>query len=564
MPSNPADIRRERIRRSALWAAYGDALGFITEGVDVAGVRRRAGADAVKQTVPWKRKVGGRMGATAELPAGCISDDTQLRLATSRSIRGRGEFDVETFAKIELTVWPSYALGAGVGSQHAAANLRRRNATWDTNFFEDENCSYMRAGGNGAAMRIQPHVWAHPSDGDTRGLVATVVRNAVTTHGHPRGILGAVFHALCLRYTLASGEAPEPLVWLDIASEMENVAMIIREDPALSELWIGQWEMRSSQPFDEAATEVVEEVREDIERCRQLDLLGPENAYAEAVAALDTLRADQRGSGTKTAILAAVLSWLYGPNVIGAVETAANFLHSDTDTIATMVGAISGAIAESEPEGPLCDRDYIAYEADRMATIATGGSAPAFRYPSLVAWTAPRSASDCVGTVEGDVSLAGLGPGELSGAEFEGGGRHTAVWEWLELWFGQRVLAKRKPRPGTLPSSQAMGSAPQYLEAPTRSEPVPLGDDEPTQLRPQQQSFEELGEPVNVPLVEDPGPHEPTIHELTREAIASGFDGELMGRTMRHLMDRDDGIEASIAYSSILAKAWISRRSSSG
>jgi hypothetical protein len=25
-------------------------------------------------------------------------------------------------------------------------------------------------------------------------------------------------------------------------------------------------------------------------------------------------------------------------------------------------------------------------------------------------------------------------------------------------------------------------------------------------------------------------------------------------------MDRDDGIEASIAYSSILAKAWISRR----
>jgi ADP-ribosylglycohydrolase len=560
MPSSPADNRRERIRRSALWAAYGDALGFITEGVDEAGVRRRTGVDTVKRTVPWKRKVGGRMGAFAELPAGCISDDTQLRLATSRSIRGQGEFDVETFAKIELTVWPSYALGAGVGSQRAAANLRRRNVTWDTNFFEDDHSAYMRGGGNGAAMRVQPHVWAHPLGGDTRALIATVVRNAVATHGHPRGILGAVFHALSLQYTVASGEAPEPLIWMDIVAELENVATIVMQDSALSELWIGQWEMRSSRPFAEAAAEVVEEVREDIERCRQLNLLDQASAYAEAVAALDAQRADQRGSGTKTAILASVLSWLFGPNVTGAVQTAANCLRSDTDTIATMAGALSGAIAEVEPEEALCDRDYIAYEADRMATIAGGDRAPAFRYPSLVAWTAPRSASDCVGSAGGEISLAGLGPGELSGGEFEGGGRYSAIWEWLELWFGQRVLAKRKPRPGKLPSSQAMGAAPQYLEQASSLASVSSSDDKPTQIRPRQESFEELNEPGKVHLVEAISTPEPTIHELTREAIASGFDPHLMGRTMRALMDREDGIEASIAYSSILAKAWISRR----
>ncbi len=562
MPSSPADISRERIRCSALWAAYGDALGFITEGVDGGGVRRRTDAEVVEGTVPWKRKVGGRMGAFAELPAGCISDDTQLRLATSRSIRGRGEFDVETFAKIELTVWPCYALGAGVGSQSAAANLRRRSTTWDTNFFADSRSDYMQGGGNGAAMRIQPHVWAHPQGTGVEALIASVVRNAVVTHGHPRGILGAVFHALCLHYAVVSGAAPDPRHWMDIVEQLKSVPTIIQADSALSELWIGQWEMRSPRSFSEAAAEVVEEIYDDIERCRRIDLREPDTAYTEAVSALDVLRADQRGSGTKTAILAAVLSWLHEGDAERAVKAAANCLRSDTDTIATMAGAICGAVVGHEPDGSLCDRDYIIHEADRMATIAAGGRAPAFRYPSLVGWSAPRSASDCVGTVDRDLSLAGLGPGELSGAEFVGGGRHPAVWEWLELWFGQRVLVKHRPRPGKLPGSQAMVAAPQYLEPMVESASAETS--EPPQLRPRQESFEELVEPAPVRLVEDHNRHEPTIHELTRQAIASGFDAELIGRTMRDLMNRDDGIEASIAYSSILAKAWISRRGASG
>lgn len=563
MPSTHADQRRDRVRRSALWAAYGDALGFITEGVDAGGVRRRAGADTVEQTVPWKRRVGGKMGTVANLPAGCLSDDTQLRLATSRSIRGPGEFDVETFAKIELTVWPSYALGAGVGSQHAAANLRRRNVTWDTNFFSDKRSDYMKGGGNGAAMRIQPHVWAAPADGDPRLLIATVVRNAVTTHGHLRGILGAVFHALCLRHALEAEEPPGPPVWSEIADELLEVAEIVREDSALSELWRGQWEMRSPEPFSEATARVAAEVREDLARCRRLDPSNPNAAYADAVAALETRQADQRGSGTKTAVLAAVLSWLFDSDVNEVVKVAANCLHTDTDTIATMAGAISGALAEHEPEGPLCDRDYIAQEANRMAAMAAGGSAPAFRYPSLVAWTPPHSASDCIGMGEEGITLAALGPGWLDRPEYKGGGRYPAVWQWFDLWFGQRVLVKRKPRPEKLPSSQSMGATPQYLRtAPLLSAPPPQGEELPRS--PRQESFEDLGKPANVHLVEDSSPREPTIHELTRQAIASGFDPELMGSTLRSLIDRDDGIEASIAYTSILAKAWISRRGASG
>ena len=103
--------RRVRTQRAALWAAYGDALGWISELTDSAGLRRRTGDKPLTEPVAWRRRIGGRSGVTASLPQGCYSDDTQLRLATSRAIRSDA-FDVEAFAKVELPVWLSYGLGA--------------------------------------------------------------------------------------------------------------------------------------------------------------------------------------------------------------------------------------------------------------------------------------------------------------------------------------------------------------------------------------------------------------------------------------------------------------------
>src|ERR1700726_3631681 len=119
------------VLHSALWAAAGDALGWITElSHGESGVRYRTGANTVTRPVAWVRTIGGRHGPKVELPAGTYSDDTQLRLAVSRSIRGNGSFDVEAFAKIELTVWPTYALGGGLGTKAAASNLARRGVNW--------------------------------------------------------------------------------------------------------------------------------------------------------------------------------------------------------------------------------------------------------------------------------------------------------------------------------------------------------------------------------------------------------------------------------------------------
>src|ERR1044071_4951659 len=84
---------RRKVLNSALWAAAGDALGWITElSRGEGGVQHRPGLNSVTRPVPWVRTIGGRHGPRVDLPAGTYSDDTQLRLAVSRSIRGNGSF----------------------------------------------------------------------------------------------------------------------------------------------------------------------------------------------------------------------------------------------------------------------------------------------------------------------------------------------------------------------------------------------------------------------------------------------------------------------------------------
>ena len=128
---------------------YGDALGWISELTDEAGLMRRTRGEPLAEPVTWKRRIGGRTGITASLPKGCYSDDSQLRLATSRAIRADG-FDVEAFAKVELPIWLSYALGGGRSTTAAAEHLAKTRAPWFANTFKGWTASR----GNGAAMRV--------------------------------------------------------------------------------------------------------------------------------------------------------------------------------------------------------------------------------------------------------------------------------------------------------------------------------------------------------------------------------------------------------------------------
>jgi ADP-ribosylglycohydrolase len=573
-PSSSAEDRRERIRSSALLAAYGDALGFVTELTDRSGLKRRAGVDRIATTVPWKRRIGGKFGPTVELPAGTVSDDTQLRLATSRSLLPSGAFDVETFSEIEMTVWPSYALGAGRGSIAAAASLRKRDVSWATNFFDTKDSQYLNGGGNGAAMRIQPHVWAHAMRGDWAWL-GDVLVNSVVTHGHARGFIGAVFHAACLDVAMREQRVPGPDDWRRFLKRMPAVFHAAHEDERLSEIWLRQWERRADRRLADAVEETAREIREDLDLCQDLRP-GRRGAYAEAVESLKAFDARHRGSGTKTAVLAAIASWLYVDDPLEGLRATADFIGTDTDSIATMAGAILGAVRPLDLPGKVQDPDYVVLEADRAWAAAEGIRPARFPYPDVLRWRSPKSGTDAVLAEKDVVFLAGLGPGGVKSEPYETAGKSPGIWQWTQLWFGQTVLAKRRDHPPRLVESQRVSpqrgyvqpdlwrrsnepSSPVMLQsAPAR---VPKASASPERTTVQTTPARQRAEPE---FAAQKQARRRTINQITQDVISAGLTDQAIGAGLREVAGHPSAVEASIAYNAIIVKALISRRGGPG
>lgn len=538
---------------SALWAAAGDALGWITElSHGSANVMRRSGVTTVEQPVAWDRVIGGRMGPKVTLPAGTYSDDTQLRLAVSRCIRNGSGFDAEAFAKVELTVWPSYALGAGMGTKAAAANLTRRYTTWYSNFFESGAQSYVSGGGNGAAMRIQPHVWAHKSS--DAELVLSVLQDALITHGHPQGFCGAVFHALTLHATISTRTVATPEVWTNLVDTFLDIPSILDSDPQLTAFWRTAWESKMGTSLSSALQTIRDEALRDIDAIHTAAKYMVPEEYPRVLKALGCTSQELRGAGLKTALAASVLAHMHRENSPAkALTQSANELESDTDTIATMVGAILGSCAETPPEWAIQDRNYIISEAKRLARIAAGQSCESFAYPDLARWNPPANQLAAIGTLGDNVALAGLGLVRAEGNEYRSGG---AIWQWYRLPFGQTVLAKRKLTLPTLSVDQVPG-----MDANLKINQIQKAQDH--YLGQGALSFEEDRNIMTDSPTQDISYHERkkwSIDWATNEVIKSNFDSYIVGSLLNRCLDETESIEQVIAFAAILGKARLARR----
>ena len=439
-PDAGADLAdyRARIRRSALWAAYGDALGWISELTDEAGLKRRTAGAPLCRPIEWTRRIGGRSGVTTSLPQGCYSDDSQLRLATSRAIRPDG-FDVEAFAKVELPVWLSYALGGGKSTSTAAEHLAKPKAPWFANTFR----GWTRSGGNGAAMRIQPHVWAARAPDNAESFLPDVIRNTICTHSHPTGLMGAVLHALALAHTMSTGHHPSPDHLLEATRIAATLPEIMQRDIEVGSYWLAAFE-RESGTFNEAWARAVAECREAIQvaSVNKSNTVGADR-YADIIDSLRLRDPSLRGSGILSAVAAVGLIWCE-TRPEEALRIAANAIGTDTDTIATMAGAILGVAADIEPPVEVLDADLFRSEADRLAEIACGGQPQSHRYPDLLHWSAPRTRADTLARLkDGSLYVRGLG---RAGAVSEPipSPKDNFEWQWLKLEAGQTLLIKRR------------------------------------------------------------------------------------------------------------------------
>lgn len=447
--------RLDRVSSSMLWSAWADAIGFISELTDARGLKRRTQGRDLSGTMPWTRRIGGRFGVPVQLPAGTYSDDTQLRLASSRAISGHG-FDVEAFARIELPLWPAYALGGGNSSKAAASGMSRVSANWFANAYS----GWTQAGGNGVAMRIQPHVWAAESLGG-RSYLVDVVRNAATTHGHPRAIVGATLQAAALGHTLRTGSTPAPNEWLDLLGEAASGLQVMRGDAEIGSYWLPRWEAEEHRSFDEAWWETVEEISLLLDIARRVGPVFDPASYERLVEEFQLRDPERRGSGSATSVAAVALAASFDGDPRAAGIVASNAVGTDTDTIATMACSVIAAAAHFEVDDELQDRRYLLHEAQRLTRIGLGLSAPQFPYPDLLRWAPPQSQQDAVGLADGRPALAGLGWLEWVSPSWE---NKEALWTWATTSFGPSVLVKhraelRELQPGNYPMTTRLGTS---------------------------------------------------------------------------------------------------------
>lgn len=537
------DRRLAVTRASAAWAAWGDALGFITELTDTAGLRHRAGVDSVSEPVPWRRRIGGRMGVIAQLPAGTYSDDTQLRLATSRAIRGDGEFDVDSFARVELVAWQAYHLGAGRGSKAAAAGMARADAQWNQNTFATQYARYVDVGGNGAAMRIQPHVWAAPHLEDTASILTGVLKDSVCTHGHPIGLVGAVIHAVSLSMTMQDNEVPRPGRWPLLVEVLRSLPSVIAADEELGGLWMPAWQQAAGRPLAPALSDAIEQATNQLESIGSIvgePRKPAQDRYRAVVDMVGGFDDATRGSGTATALVALYLA-ATAEDPVQALQLAANTLGSDTDTIATMAGALMGVVIADRPPTPPQDSHYIDREAARMHAIATGTGAtlPTHRYPDLLTWSPPRAALDLVGlTDRGDLALAGHGTVKESDAPAHGGGARTpTVYQWRELATGQHIYLRFRTTPKPLPKG---------LLAPPPSSPTAKVHAQPRPSQPGPGTQQSL--PIDPPRLR--------VDEALQRTRGAGYSPVAVGRALLEVIESDPthAVERAAAFAAALAR----------
>ncbi|MEN5275685.1 ADP-ribosylglycohydrolase family protein [Brucella sp. TWI432] len=542
--------KHRRIVSSALWSAYGDALGFMTELADQSRVIHRTGQSSVTSTKSWRRKIGSKIGVFVEFPAGTYSDDTQLRLATSRAIRADGTFDVAAFAKVELPAWANYALGAGLSSKEAANNLARTSATWYSNFYETKRSSYVHAGGNGGAMRIQPHVWAAKSYIDFDSIFLDVFKNTICTHGHPRAFVGACFHALSLGLALDAGR-PMPLNELILQTdELRNLPRLVEADHDLTFFWLGAWQEKTKSSFQSAVDLTVDEIVEDLELLQSIETKNVENNYERAVAILDAASDQNRGSATKTAILASYLSYLYrDAKTDKAMEIAANMLGSDTDSIATMAGAILGACNEAQMSYPIQDKAYLLEEAERMVAVSNGDGKRSFSYPDLRKWKPQRIAVDAISLTNDGLILNGVArAARIDSPPLKES--QDIQMAWLRLSFGQTILARIRNNPAIVTDIEERVVTDRQLPRESNRDSVATKNYD---LFAASKVKDSLNPNTKI--------SSKTLNEILNDVINSNFDPRIIGESILNQADKrnNDFVERSIALTANIITAYRAR-----
>ena len=287
----------ERLTASILGQALGDALGFVVEA-EPPGVARAYVDD-------WLRT--GRAGERPhpQYPFGQYSDDTQLARELLRSFLQARGWDPPVFAALIAELFRERReVGAGRGTRTAAMRLL-------------EGVPWQKSGtpapyaGNGAAMRAGPLGLLLP---DVSAMCRAAEDQARITHLDPRCAAGAAV----IGRAVALAAQPKPLDSRDFIDDLVVCASITDSSVAEAVRGLAEW----------------------------VTLAPMEAARHVHASGLDPTQS-QKWQGISAFVTPSVLWSLYAyfrsPDDYWETICTAIAVGGDTDTMAAMAGAISGA-----------------------------------------------------------------------------------------------------------------------------------------------------------------------------------------------------------------------------
>lgn len=361
----------ERVTGVLLGAAAGDALGWPQEDRSniVGGQKARDQLTPQPYYQFWERTAGSRFSGRYRDPVapGEYSDDTQLLCAVARSLL-TGQDWYERLTEVELPAWRSYQRGGGGAVLRAAAAWAEGRPPWvaGTNARQrDAAQRYRRAGANGVAMRIAPHVIA-AADRTTDDLFRDIVTDGLTTHGHPRALVGALLYAGTLRAAVDStGTVPYGAL-LEAARKS-----LVDEEIAVAVLPADWGDSAALVQFRDAWRAALSECGDMLDAVERSLARGAMSDPEEALREIGCIDSAVSGAGTVTAIGAVYLASRNAARPMSGLLTAAFLRKADTDTLASMTGALLGAVHGHRWLGDLAivqDADYLVRLGEQLAS----------------------------------------------------------------------------------------------------------------------------------------------------------------------------------------------------
>ncbi len=330
-----------KIKGGLLGSAIGDALGWPQEILS-----KRVDKDQRITSIfqEWQRRSGGRFWNHVEtIHPGEYSDDSQLLLATARTVlRGNDWFDY--FCRVELPIWLLYERGGGRATKTAAKLWEKGIPPWNMQLPVESIEKYYLAGGNGVAMRILPHAFLQNQT--PQSLYDQVILNGITTHGHPRALLGGVIIAFLAKYlfdyhsTLPFGE---PVQYL-----LDNRSLWSRHPEVIVPDWTQSANRTTNFKYFEYWDQAINETINGLYICQKALKKGALSDDESVLRELGGYDPQRSGAGTVTSLCAIYLASRYASDPATGVLQAAFSIGTDTDTLASLVGGLLGTLHGTE------------------------------------------------------------------------------------------------------------------------------------------------------------------------------------------------------------------------